>query len=135
MVTVQQETKISYFKIRKSPEYFSLSMCVPMLPVENSTAAPLAGLSLLEHSGQTLLKGWFGHVETFPRVLVGSLHSLAQVSSGICQPLTYRMFSELGEIGNAKKACLRASLPLTPKAKIDPGVRDRSVQSNKHYKQ
>lgn len=36
MVTVQHETKISCFKIRKSHEHFSWSMCVAMLPLEFS---------------------------------------------------------------------------------------------------
>lgn len=74
MVKVQHETEISYFKIRKCHEYFCLSTCVPMLVLDYSTAASFAGLSLLEHSEQTLLKGCFGHVvETFPCGLVWSL--------------------------------------------------------------
>lgn len=43
------------------------------------------------------------------------------------QPLAYRTFPELVKIENAKKACLRALLPLTPETKRDPDVRDRSV--------
>lgn len=74
MVKVQHETKISYFKIRKCHEYFCLSTCVAMLLLECSIAASFAGLSLLEHSEQTLLEGCSGHVvETFPCCLVGSL--------------------------------------------------------------
>lgn len=76
MVKVQPETKISYFKIRKYREYFCLSTCVAMLLLEYSIAASFARLSVLQHSEQTLLKGCFV-AETFPRGLVGSLHSLA----------------------------------------------------------